>query len=74
MQNTNTNTYNMKLTSFVTKSSSASFVAAHFDADMVAILIVVATVLDVNDDVDEADVDFRAAASVDSDPSSESKI
>ena len=55
-------------------SSSASFVAVPFDADMVAILIVVATALDADDDVAEAAVAFCAAASVDSGPSSESKI
>ena len=54
--------------------SSTSFVTAHFDADMVAILIVVATALDADDDVAEAAVAFRAAASVDSGPSLESKI
>ena len=54
--------------------SSTSFVTVPFDADMVAILIVVATALDADDDVAEAAVAFRAAASVDSGPSSESKI
>ena len=54
-------------------SSSASFVAVPFDADTVAILIVVVTALDADDD-DANDAVDRAAASVSADPFSKSKI
>ena len=54
-------------------SSSASFVAVPFDADMVAILIVVVTALDADAD-DANDAVDRAAASASADPFSKSKI
>ena len=53
--------------------SSTSFVTVPFDADMVAILIVVATALDADNDVSRAAV-LVTAVSADPDPFTISKI
>jgi len=62
------------MTSFMMLSSSAAFVAVPFDADKVAILIVVVTDLAADDDVSGAATDSCVAVSVVLDLSLESKI